>query len=365
MRLLLCSRNIHNNGGIPRCVTELARQLYLKHNIYFLTSNLKGDTEKFGKVVYKPLMKKPHFMERFQNAYTTKNYSYKLKKSLDLDIIHSNSVESFNCDVVTMHSCHKAWVNHYPRGFSINPADYVMLSIEKYVLEKGSKKIISVAKGVKKEILENYNVPEDKITVIANGVNTEEFKPNIQVKNEIRKKYNIKKEVVLMFSGHYWQRKGLEHIIKALPKLNNVKLLVVGTGNIQRYKKIAHDENVLNKIIFTGFVQSIKDYYNAADCFVFPTLYEAFSLATLEAVSSGLPIIATKVNGTEDLIENGVNGFFIKRDSKDIAEKINILIEDEKLRKKMSRNARKSAKNYSWDKVASKTEKIYEEVINT
>ena len=73
--------------------------------------------------------------------------------------------------------------------------------------------------------------------------------------------------------------------------------------------------------------------------------------------------MATKVNGTEELIIESYNGFFIKKDPKDIAEKIYILVEDDNLRKQMSRNARKTAEKYSWDEVAKRTLKVYEEVI--
>ena len=71
--------------------------------------------------------------------------------------------------------------------------------------------------------------------------------------------------------------------------------------------------------------------------------------------------MATKVNGTEELIIESYNRFFIKRDPKDIAEKIYILVDN--LRKQMSRNARKTAKKHSWDEVAKRTLKVYEEVI--
>jgi len=233
------------------------------------------------------------------------------------------------------------------------------------VIEKESKKIISVSEGVKREILENYDVPEDKIIVIPNGVDIDEFKPDEERKKSIRERYGIKEdEVILMFSGYEFKRKGLRYIIEALPKVKgDVKLLVIGKDNPKPYKELALTLEFLDKIIFAGFVPDISEYYAASDVFVFPTAYEAFSLATLEAVASGLPILATKVNGTEELIEEGYNGFFIKRDPADIAEKINILIEDESLREQMGKNARKTAENYSWDKIAVMTMDVYEEMM--
>jgi len=174
-------------------------------------------------------------------------------------------------------------------------------------------------------------------------------------KKIIRVKYEINAdEIVLMFFGHEFRKKGLEFVIRALPLVKeDVKSLIAGRDNPTYYKRLALKFGVLDKVIFAGFVSGISEYFAAFDIFVFPTAYEVFSLVTLEAVASGLPILATKVNGTEELIKEDYNGFFIRRDPKDITKKINNLIEDEQLRRMiMSRNARKTAENYSWDKIA-------------
>ena len=371
MRILLIVRGFSKDKGVWRYVVELAERFVKEHETHLLTT--KYDYKVENLIVHKkPVIEKPFWLQILSNAYYNTKYAKKLKEKFNIDIVHSNGSESLFCDVLTMHSCHKAWVKYYRSwdlfrnvaGF-ISSVNKVVLSVERKVIEKGSRKIIAVSEGVKKEILENYNVPEDKIAVIPNGVDLHEFKPDRAKREKIREKYKIRnKEIILMFSGHEFGRKGLEYIIKALPQVKeNVKLLVVGKDNPEPYKKLASKLGVSNKIIFAGFVPEISEYYAASDIFVFPTTYEAFSLATLEAVASGLPILATKVNGTEELIKEGYNGFFIKREPKDIAEKINISVEDENLRKQMSRNARKTAEKYSWDEVAKRTLKVYEEVV--
>ena len=371
MRILIAFRSFNKHGGISRYVAELAERFVKEHEIHLLTTDYDHEVPDLT-VHKKPMIRKPFWLQILSNSYYSTKYAKKIKDELDIDLVSSNGAESLFCDIVTMHSCHRAWVKYYRswgwlediKG-AVNPVNRVVLPIEKRVIEKESKKIISVSEGVKREILENYDVPEDKIIVIPNGVDIDEFKPDEERKKSIRERYGIKEdEVILMFSGYEFKRKGLRYIIEALPQVKGeVKLLVIGKDNPKPYKELALTLGVSDKIIFAGFVPDISEYYAASDVFVFPTAYEAFSLATLEAVASGLPILATKVNGTEELIEEGYNGFFIKRDPADIAEKINILIEDESLREQMGKNARKTAENYSWDKIAVMTMDVYEEMM--
>jgi UDP-glucose:(heptosyl)LPS alpha-1,3-glucosyltransferase len=371
MKILLIFRIFNKHGGISRYVVELAERFVKEHETHLLTT--KYDYKIANLIVHKkPIIEKPFWLQILSNTCYNTKYAKEIKEKFDIDIIHSNGVESLICDVLTMHSCHRAWVDYYKCwsltkniGAVLNPINRVVLQLEKKIVEKGDKTIISVSEGVKREILKYYNVSEEKIVVIPNGVDLEEFKPDQKKRRRIRDRLGIEEnELILMFSGHEFERKGLRFIVEALPMVkDNIRLLVVGKDNPKPYMELAQKLGVLNKIIFAGFVSDISECYAASDIFVFPTAYEAFSLATLEAVASGLPILATKVNGTEELIIEGYNGFFIRRDPKDIAEKINILIEDDNLRRQMSKNARRTAENYSWDKIAKLTLEVYEEVI--
>jgi glycosyltransferase involved in cell wall biosynthesis len=94
-----------------------------------------------------------------------------------------------------------------------------------------------------------------------------------------------------------------------------------------------------------------------------PTSYEAFPLAVLEAAASGLSVLATNVNGTEEFIRDGVNGFFILRDANDIAAKLLRVVDDATLRQALGASARVSTEQYSWDIVAQKTLALYKEIL--
>ena len=183
MKILLVSRIFNKSGGISRYVAELAERFVKDYETHLLTTKYEYNVPNL--VVHrKPMIEKPFWLQIASNAYYNTKYAKKLKKDFDIDIVHSQGAESLFCDVVTMHSCHKAWIKYYGSWnlnnkirSVFNPTNITVLNIEKKVI-KNCKKIIAVSKGVKREILENYNVPAEKIEVIPTGVNLDEFKPD-------------------------------------------------------------------------------------------------------------------------------------------------------------------------------------------
>jgi len=375
MKILLITRVFWKKSGIPKYVAELAERFVKEHETHLLTT--KYDYKVANLIVHKkPMIEKPYWLQIASNAYYNTKYAKKLKEKFDIDVVHSNGAESLFCDVVTMHDCHRAWDEEY-RSLGIlqvlrstlDPTNRFVLYSERKLVEK-SKKIITISNNEKRRLLRFYDIPEEKIVVIPNGVNVEEFKVNVNERRKIRSRLRIEdNEVVLMFAGHEFRKKGLkkglEIIIKSLPMIKeDVKLLVIGGDNPVYYKKLASKIGVLNKIVFLGMVRDIKEYYAASDIFVFPSLHEGFGLVITEAMSSGLPVITTKLTGASELITEGYNGILLNEvDPEELARKINLLIEDEKLRKQIGKNARKTAEKYTWDETAKKTLEVYEEVL--
>jgi len=248
-------------------------------------------------------------------------------------------------------------------GLSLNVQDILSPLIEEYNLNR-AKHVIATSIGIKREIMKYYNIPSKKISLIPNGVNIEKFKPDRKKRIIFRKKLKIsQKDVVLLFVGRNLKRKGLEYAIKALHmvKENNIKLIVCG-GDDEYHRNLVDRSNENERVMFMGDVKNTDEYYAMADIFVFPTFYEGFSFATLEAAASGLPIIATKANGTEDLIENGKNGFLLRtRTPKEISNKIKLLVKNSKLRKQMGKNARETVvKKFAWNIIAKQILEVFE-----
>ncbi|GER93565.1 glycosyltransferase family 1 protein [hot springs metagenome] len=233
--------------------------------------------------------------------------------------------------------CHAEWLKirstaerYYKRlSFKINPLHIYMLKLEKEIFTN-TKLIVANSEMVKKQIIDYYAVPKENITVIYNGVDLKRFSPQNKEKwrKDVRDSLNISEDTtVLLFVGSGFKRKGLKTFINAIASINghNLKALIIGKGNTDKYKAIAKKLGVLHHIMFLGIQKEIERFYASADLFVLPTLYDPFSNATLEAMASGIPVITTKNNGAAELIYNGCEGFVMHDmfDAHELAEKIN------------------------------------------
>jgi UDP-glucose:(heptosyl)LPS alpha-1,3-glucosyltransferase len=266
-----------------------------------------------------------------------------------------------------------------PRGLGI--ADSVSLTIEKLIYSKyrNYRKIIAVSTSSKEELMKYYNVPDEDIAVIPLGVDLNEYKPLEKNKLiELRRKYSIdENDTVLLIVATEFYRKGMVELINAISRLikqrsyNNIKLLIVGRARdegLRRgdtyYRELARKLGVFKEVIFTGHINDLNSHYNLADIFVFPTKYEAFGIPTLEAMAAGLPVLNSKI-GAGELITDGIDGIHLDNPNniEEIADKLEMLINDEKLRKLLGKNARKTAMKYSWNETARKTMEVYRQVM--
>ncbi len=375
MKIAVVLRRFNRVGGIERYVSEVTERFVRKHEVHLITTwyDYKID----GVNVHKfPLPRWPFFVQIFLNAIKNTLAVKWLKGKYKFDVTYSQGSESFTADVVVMHSCHKAVVKQFKRergwGYRLlktfEPTSNIVFLIERYVLERGSRRIIAISEVVKKEILGCYNVPEDRIAVVYNGVNLDEFNPSNKIKfrKKIRQYYGLNEDdTVLLFVANEFRRKGLEYVIRAtrdLPK--NVNVLVVGNDNPEPYKKIANELGVGNRVIFSGHSRSVREFYAASDIFVFPTVYEPFGLVILEAMATGMPVITSRIAGAAEIMQGREDCLLLKNpdDIEELREKIETLLSDKELMRAMGKNARKTAENHSWDRVVSDTLRVFDSI---
>jgi UDP-glucose:(heptosyl)LPS alpha-1,3-glucosyltransferase len=361
------------SGGIERASAELAdRTVKTGHEVHYHAVRWEaasGTAIHFHKV---RVLSAPHSAELVTFAWNAR----KALRSSSYDITHSHG-SVVGCDVVTAHSCHLAGLHAIDdeadevEGEISNwgIADRIRLAIERdnYARRK-YRKVIAVSQGVKEELMSWYGVPGADIAVIPNGVDLEAFSPakRAELREHSRARWEFRpEEVVLLFVGNEFRRKGLKFIIDAFGNVPDLplKLLVVGDENPEPFRKYAMAAGVADRMAFWGKCTDMPAAYGAADIFVLPSEYEAFPLALIEAAASGLPILVTRVHGAVELIRNGENGIFIERNPYSIADNISMLLHNRARVDDMARAARQSAMGYSWDSVAAQTLEVYERVM--
>ena len=226
---------------------------------------------------------------------------------------------------------------------------------------------IALSKKIEEELI-NYNFSKDKIYFIPNGVDIEKFKMP-EDKKALKEKYGFINNKIITFVGRLSKQKGIEFLIEAFKNLSiqGKHLLILGEGHLkEKLINYAESIGISKKVNFLGFCENVSDYLKISDLFVLSSISEGLSNALLEAMACGLPVVATKVSGNVDLIEDGINGFLVEPGNpKALASAIEKVLNDENLSKKMGEaNRKKIEKYYSLEKVVSSYIAIYKELIN-
>jgi glycogen synthase len=216
-------------------------------------------------------------------------------------------------------------------------------------------------------------VPEKlwpKCEVILNGIDTTKFYPREKkLSQHIRDKFNIGDDELILTNARIIKQKGYEYLISAFSELvhdkehRKAKLLIIGKGPLKEWvlekaKALGVGDSV---IITTGIPeQELPLYYNAADIFALASIWEPCAVVLFEALASGTPVVAFGAGGIPEIVDEECGRVVPPRDSHALYLKMKELLEDKKLRDKLSIRARKKAEaNFTWDIAAEKFEKVY------
>ena len=210
----------------------------------------------------------------------------------------------------------------------LNPLHPVYLFLEKRCFNN-AKRIIANSHMIKDEIVNAYDINPEKIDVVYNGVasKTVDYQGSF---NRLSKEFSIEKNTpILLYVGSGFKRKGVEEFLEIIAKLKseNIQVFIIGKEkNLEYYKQLSKDLRIDKKVIFTGPRSDVDDFYIISDIFLFPTRYEPFSNALLEAMSFENAVFTTKQNGAHEILEDE----YIMSNSRDysVAGKIDALLED-------------------------------------
>lgn len=240
------------------------------------------------------------------------------------------------------------------------------------LLLKMADRVIAFDKDYAEDYCKYWSVPDDNIRIISNGIDYEYYN-DLPDGNGLREDLGNPEKVIL-FIGRFIDYKKPDLLVASfklvLERFPRAYLLMIGKdyGLLPYCKKLSIDQGIKENVIFIEDApEEIKlQALSIADVCVIPSDYEACPLVTIEAQASGVPVIASEVGGLKYLLEEGKTGLFLKeRTDKEIAEKIIFLLENEAIRDRMSLEAKKYARNYSWESVANKSLEVYKEIIQT
>lgn len=240
-------------------------------------------------------------------------------------------------------------------------------------LISGADQLVSVSNALK-DAASTLSKPKRKIKVIYNGCDVDTFVFREEDRSRIRKELGIlENDKMIAFVGNISRDKGIFELMTALTRLNSkrdyVHLLIIGSGPERRaIQDIVDLYNIGGKVHIMGerLHSEIPKYLSAADIFALPSYTEGLPNVVLEAMSCSLPVIATRVGGIPEVVEEGKSGILIERKNVDALSKaIERLIEDESLAKKMGIHGRKIVENkFSWYRNADEVIQIYDAIIN-
>jgi glycosyltransferase involved in cell wall biosynthesis len=320
--------------------------------------------------IRKPVGALRFISDRLMFAVKTNEY---LKKD-EFDVLHVHLPFAANILIninrkLSSRMVYTAHIGEERKRFALDssaPLALKLFSPDLYLMKRVRKSV--VLNEPLKEKLVKKGIEEEKLEVIPNGVNVEDFNLSEEEIGRVRRKYGLK-GITIMFAGTVTPRKGVLQLIRAgeILKLGKDALfLIVGNLNLdreysQKVMEYAKSKGVNAK--FTGFVPygDLKALYSACDIFVLPSFEEGQPLVLLEAMASGKPLIGSNVGGIPMQIRDGWNGFLVELgNEKQLAEKIKYLIENEKEKIRMGKNSRKLAKEeFDWKVVAESYLKLY------
>ena len=225
---------------------------------------------------------------------------------------------------------------------------------------KAAQTLAVFSENMQEQVLSCF-CPKNELLLTKPGVDSARFAPpSTSKKQELKHKFEIAKEkTTLLCIGRFVSAKGFKYVLEAMRNLDNYHLLLVGGGEEEEvYRDFVDQYNLTHKVTFTGVIQDPISCYQAADIFIMSSIYEPLGQTILEALSSGLPVVAFSRSGsvttaTEELLSHHEAIFVDKVDSIALAKSIEALCDEHQKLINLRMISREIAKQrFSWDALA-------------
>lgn len=373
-------------SGVTTSIKMLKTALEkMHHEVYIVTANLDNNKfiyDKKNKIIYLPGIKTGIYETKLTGIYSKK--AMKIIKEWNLDVIHSQTefgvgyfsrivAKKLNLPIVhTYHTLYEDYVHYVTHGHFDNFAKKLAIKITKYYCEKRCDELIVPTDKIKDLFINKYNIIK-QVNVIPTGIDIDKFKITPSMKKNIqtiKNKYKIKDTDFIIGSvGRIAPEKSFDKLlynIKDMIKVNtNIKVLLVGGGpDLDNLKKLTKKLNLENYVIFTDKIDYdlVPTYFNIFNVVVSFSKTETQGLTIIEGLAASKPTLCIEDDSFRAMIEPNYNGYLFKNDT-EFKDYIFKLMNDKKLYKDMSTNARNSTYKYSKEVFAADILKVYHKAI--
>ncbi len=373
--------NANRREGTSRAVVEVAERLARRHEVTVFSRTAENVDR--SNLIWRPL-KGPSWPDVAEFEWFRIAAERVLSRQ-KFDIIHSAGCNLRAADVYAIQTVH-------PQKMQINDTqarndhvgllrrstralyDRQVLAAEKRsyhgMNKRGIVGFLPVSQGTERELRESYPVNDAMIEVIPNGADLNCFHPGLKSLHRTQVRCEIdcqETDVAFLFAGGEWRRKGLQLALEGLSQSSNKNAVLVVSGDDpqrQFFFDLAAELDLNSRVRWLGFRHDIERIYGAADVFLFPSAYEAFSLATIEAAATGLPVVMCNISGAFELIGDGTGGRIVDRSPVAIGRIIDELAGAPSTRQKMGLDARNKVERlFQWDTIAIQTESFYQRLL--
>lgn len=292
---------------------------------------------------------------------------FRIRKSYDIIHAHSHLFFSTNvCALIRKIGSSPLVITNHGIMSASAPDWFNLLylkTIGRWTLNTADR-IICYTEEEKENLISILHIPESKIAVIPNGINTKQFHP--------RAGDHAADTINLLWVGRFVKGKGVEYIVQAMDilvkEIPSLHLTLIGEGPerdcIRELIESLELDNNINIIDFVPY-DEMPWFFQDSDIFVLPSLHEGVPRTALEAMSCELPVVISDLPHLRDLIDGG-GVMFPKKDVQALVDHLRVLIFDDDKRTKMGRNAReKIVWEYSWERIVARTLNVYQGVISS
>ncbi|RLG21353.1 hypothetical protein DRN74_02200 [Candidatus Micrarchaeota archaeon] len=355
-------------GGISSHVYDLSRTMVsMGHEVTVITPDIWANKGK-GKIEGLNTIRLHRATAHWPSAMLYIIRASRLINALKVDIVHYHNL--------LPEALISKLTKHRPRIFTAHESRFLKMAEKRYnhlllrwllhhydFIIAPSQELINTASSL--------GFPSKRTMFIPNGVDDKKFNPEIDG-TRIRRKYKIGNKKLILVPRRLVEKNGVVYLVRAIPEIRkhykNFKVLIAGDGpERSRIQKEALRLNILQHIIFAGNIdyEEMPFYYAAANIVVLPSLKEATSIAGLEAMACGKPLVGTNVGGIPAIIDNNETGLLVPpRDPHSLAEAVIKLLIDNKLSLFFGRKGRQKAiKEFSWKVIAKRTLEVYKRCI--